>query len=578
MMYERNAKLIQEKYREYLVPAVMSTAALAVAALVDDMMVGSLLGSEPLAGLGACAPVTQLINAVFLVFSVGSATKASIALGERDRERANRLYTTGIWFGFLVSLVFVGVMELIAPFLCGFLGHHNEVLSPYILAYYRPLLFVTPCLFLTLGVAQFMKIDGHPKMASYIAIVANAINLVFDYCFIRYLKLGVTGASASTVCGYLTAILMVVPYLTSKDKSFQRVSLSGNFRSCLKEVFSAGSARFFQKLADFLKRYFLNSLVLAFSGSAGLSVLTACNSLLFFSTSVTNGGSDAFLPIVGSLYGEKDYYGIKQCFYRAVRFVLTGSTVLLFILFLFPAFMGRKFGLAGAKTMEMVPTAFRLLSLAFPLMGLNTVFQTMYNTTGRHKIASAMSFLSEMVYMCFFCLVFGLINPRLLWLCYPASYLTSLFTAFVYVKAVQKREDAKGCLLLKEQQEGAIVADMTISATKEEAVGLSEQVIQQADQLGLNRSQANMVGIAVEETAVSISENTKAGEKIPQIDVLFSREKEERLVIFRSNGVPFNPLGQEEEEMGSGIAVLKRIVKSAEYARQLGFNTIILKI
>ena len=48
-MYNRNAKLIQEKYREYLIPSVLSSAALAVASLVDSMLVGSLLGEESLA-------------------------------------------------------------------------------------------------------------------------------------------------------------------------------------------------------------------------------------------------------------------------------------------------------------------------------------------------------------------------------------------------------------------------------------------------------------------------------------------------------------------------------------------------
>ncbi len=578
-MYKRNAKLIQEKYWQYLGPAVMSAAALAVAALVDNMMVGQLLGAEPLAGIGACSPVIQLVNAVFLVFSIGSSTNASIALGQRDREKANRLYTVGIWFGLFVSLVFVAVMELVGPPLCMLLANNDATLIPYVLDYYRPILFVTPCLFLTLGVAQYMKIDGHPKMASYIAVVANVVNLGFDYCFISkdLLNWGVMGASLSTVCGYVVATCMVVPYLRSKEKSFHRVPLAGSFGSTLKEVFSAGSARFFQKLADFLKRYVLNSLVLFFLGSAGLAVLTVCSCLLFFSTAVTNGGSDAFLPIVGSLYGEKDFYGIRQCLRSAVRFVLSGSMVLLLFLMIFPSFVGKAFGLTGADTAGISEIAFRLLALAFPLMGLNTIIQTVYNTTGRHKIASAISFLSEMVYMCLFCLLFGLIHPQLMWLCYPASYLASLLTAYVYAKHVRKKEGVKGYLLLREPADGTILTDVTIHATKEEAVGLSAQIIAKAHELGLNESQANLLGVAVEETAVSIAENTRARQQIPLIDVLISKDQDEKLLIFRSNGVPFNPLSEEDETIASGIAVLKKIVKSADYARQLGFNTVVLK-
>ena len=106
---------------------------------------------------------------------------------------------------------------------------------------------------------------------------------------------------------------------------------------------------------------------------------------------------------------------------------------------------------------------------------------------------------------------------------------------------------------------------------------MSEQVIHQAARLGLAERQANLLGVAVEETAVAIAENTAAGRQAPLIDVLFSRDGDERLVIFRSNGVPYNPLAQSDDEPASGIAMLKHIVKSAEYARQLGFNTVVLK-
>ena len=584
-MYTRNAKLIQKKYREYLIPSVLSSAALAVASLVDSMLVGSLLGEEALAGVGACSPITALGNAMFLLFIIGGATGASVALGERNTEKANKLYSIGVYFGFLVTAVLAALMELFGEPISYYMCNKDTGLAANMLGYYRPLLWVFPVLFLTHGVSQFMRIDGHPKMASYIAVVANIVNLICDYCFIRFLNMGVAGASASTLAGYLFAIFLVLPWLLKKDKSFKVVNFFGDLKKLLPEIFSAGSSRFSLNFADFLKRFFLNSLVLHFGGKAGLSVLTVCNILQFFVTSITNGGSDAFLPIIGALYGEKDYYGIRECIKSALRFIITGCLILTVILFAVPSFVGGLFGLNGPDTAGIVPVAFRMLALSYPLMGLVTIFQTMYNTTGRHKIASAMSFLSQMVYVCVFFAIFGFINSGLMWVGFPVAHLTTIITAYIYAKYIQKKENIRDVLLLKDPGEGVIYKNVTIRATKEDAVGISRQIMEKACELELDRNMANRLSVAVEELAVMAAENVKDGQETPLIDILFSFDGDEKTVSFRENGTPFNPFAGEtendgmnrEEEKGSSIQVLKSLVRSVEFSRQLGFNVTIIR-
>ncbi|MCR4908711.1 MAG: polysaccharide biosynthesis C-terminal domain-containing protein [Lachnospiraceae bacterium] len=578
-MYVRNAKLIQEKYREYLIPSVLSSAALAVASLVDSMLVGSLLGEKALAGVGACTPITALGNAMFLLFVIGGATSASVAMGERKTDKANKLYSIGICFGCLVMTVLVLLLELLGAPICYYMCYKDAALAANMLGYYRPLLCVFPVLFLTIGISQFMRIDGRPRMASYIAVAANIVNLICDYCFIRFLNMGVAGASASTLTGYIFGIFMVLPWLLKKDKSFKLVNFWGDLKQLLPEVFSGGSSRFSLSFADFLKRFFLNSIILFYAGNPGLSVLTVCNTLQFFVTSVTNGGSEAFLPIVGSLYGEKDYYGIKECVKSALKFILSGCLIMTVILFVSPSLVGKLFGLNSPDTAEIVPIAFRMLALAYPFMGLSTILQTMYNTTGRHRIASAMSFLGQMVYICFFFTIFGWVNTSLLWAGFPASYLATLATAYIYIKHIQKKENIRGFLLLKDPDEGVIYKNVTIEATKEDAAGISAQIIEKAAELGFDKNKANRLSVAVEELAVTAAENVREGQETPLIDILFTFDGDEKTVSFRENGTPFNPLAgeAEDEEKGSNIQVLKSLVRSVDFSRQLGFNTTILR-
>ncbi len=587
-MYSRTGTLIQKKYHEYLLPAVMSAAALAVASLVDSMLVGNLLGPEALAGVGACSPFIALGNAMFLIFSVGGSTCASVALGECDRKKANLCYSTGVYFGFFCVTIIVLIMEAFSPVICSLMCYGNEGLTANMLSYLRPLLFVFPTLFLTLGIAQYMRIDGHPKMGSYIAVGSNAVNLVLDYIFLKYLNMGVTGAGLSTLCGYIFGIFMVLPWLLSKDRSFKAVNPLPELIPTVKEVFSAGSARFFLHLADFGRRFFLNSIVLFHLGDPGLSVLTACNSLVFFSTSITNGGSDAFLPIVGSLMGEKDYFGIRECIKSAVRFVLAGCIVFSLVLFIAPAAIGGLYGLNSGEAGRLAPRAIRILSFSFPFLGLISVLQTNYNTTGRHKISIAISVLSNMVYLSIFVALFGLINKEILWAGFPASYIVSLITVYIYILYIRKKEGLTGFLLLKEPGSDVIIRSVTIEASKETAAGLSEKVQENMSMLSLDPRTANHIAVAVEEMAVSVAERREDRGEKPLIDISFILDKEEKRVSFRENGPLFNPLAEETEEtnegddpetadpLGSSRQVIKSLCKSYDFSRQLGFNTTIL--
>ena len=58
-----------------------------------------------------------------------------------------------------------------------------------------------------LMMVNYLGVENHPELASAYLIAANVINLVLDYIFLRYTPLGITGASLSTVLGFLFAMV-----------------------------------------------------------------------------------------------------------------------------------------------------------------------------------------------------------------------------------------------------------------------------------------------------------------------------------------------------------------------------------
>ena len=72
---------------------------------------------------------------------------------------------------------------------------------------------------------NYLGVENHPELASAYLIAANVINLVLDYIFLRYTPLGITGASLSTVLGFLFAMGIFVLYIRSDKRNLHLILL-----------------------------------------------------------------------------------------------------------------------------------------------------------------------------------------------------------------------------------------------------------------------------------------------------------------------------------------------------------------
>ena len=68
MHMERSTKLVVEKFGRNLLSTLGMVASIAVAAIVDRIMVGNLLGPTELAALNLNSPIICIMNVIFGLF------------------------------------------------------------------------------------------------------------------------------------------------------------------------------------------------------------------------------------------------------------------------------------------------------------------------------------------------------------------------------------------------------------------------------------------------------------------------------------------------------------------------------
>ncbi len=459
-MLQRDGNLITSKFKEYLFPTILTSLAISLASVVDSMIVGNLLGEQELAAVGVTGPIIFCLNTIYILFNIGGISCASVAKGEMNLKKANQMFTLAITLGVLSM---IGLLVLVHVFLAPlslFLAGGDEEFAILVADYLRPLVVAGPFLMFSNGLATFARGDGKPNSSVRIVLIANAVNLIFDYSLIAFFGFGIEGAGLSTTLGYMAGSFVVIPYLLSKERTF-RFTLKGTFARNTIAIIKTGMPKALIQVASLLRSVVLNTLILATLGNLGMSMMTVFLNITMISAIFVGGTSDTLLPIVGVLYGEQDYYGIRVAVRKGAYVLLIACSALLLFFMAFPTVVGNWFGLPD--TGGVFEYALRLYALYLPFQACNLTIQNLYNITERKAMASAMAVLDGLIYVLLFAFICASIQGDLLWLAFALSGLFTLLTILIWGAYVKKKEGVTGILLLKlldtslTQQEASIV-------------------------------------------------------------------------------------------------------------------------
>ena len=104
-----SSKILTKKYRQYLLPSILTTLALALNEFVDCMLVSNLLGSDALAIANLGCPVILLIAACYVLLGSGGSIFYALQLGRWDNKKAGK--------GFVISM---GLSIVCCAIMCSF--------------------------------------------------------------------------------------------------------------------------------------------------------------------------------------------------------------------------------------------------------------------------------------------------------------------------------------------------------------------------------------------------------------------------------------------------------------------------
>ena len=109
---------------QLMIPAVVAQVVNLLYNIVDRIYIGHIegIGASALTGVGLFAPILMLMNAFAMLIGAGGAPRTAIAMGQNDKEQAEKILSNSFTMLLLFSLILTIVFWVGAPTLLRLFG------------------------------------------------------------------------------------------------------------------------------------------------------------------------------------------------------------------------------------------------------------------------------------------------------------------------------------------------------------------------------------------------------------------------------------------------------------------------
>lgn len=404
-------------------PSTVESVLIALISAIDMVMVGS-IGPDAIASVGITNQPKFIILATILSLNVGVTVVVSHRRGEDDREAANRCLSQAWMISAMVSFILSTLGFIFAKEVVVIAGATSEYANMAAL-YFRSIMVGNFFYSMSLTINAAQKGAGNTKIAMKTNLVANIVNLIFNFLLINgiafFPKLGVLGAGIATSLGNFVAFVMSV-ISVSDPLGFLHIKLRQKWsfdKKTLDDLYKISSSAFAEQI--FLRiGFFAYSKTVATLGMVAFATHNVCMNLLNISFSFGDGLSVATSSLVGQSLGAKRK-DLAMIYSKATQRL--GNLVGIILGLIMITFRSQLIGIFSNEV-EIITLGSQIV----PIIALTMFFQiTQVVTYGCLRSAGDVKFTAMLSLISV-----TLIRPILTWvLCFPLGW--GLFGAWLSV-------------------------------------------------------------------------------------------------------------------------------------------------
>ena len=354
--------------------------------IVDRMYIGHIkdVGALALTGVGVCMPLIMIISAFAALVGNGGAPRASIYMGKKDTDTAQKILGNCFSLQIILSIILT-IILLIGnkTFLLAFGASENTI--SYAVNYMNIYALGTIFVQLTLGMNAFITAQGFAKTGMLSVLIGAVANIVLDPVFIFGMNMGVRGAALATIISQTLSCIWVLSFLFGK-KTFLKIKPE-NLRLHAKIILpcvALGSSLFIMQASESIISVCFNSSLLKYGGDIAVGAMTILTSVMQFAMLPLQGLGQGAQPIMSYNYGAKNNDRVRKTFRQLLKVSFGYSIILWAIVMLFPQMFAMMFTSDNAL-LSFTSQALRIYMASMFMFGIQIACQMAFNALGKAK-------------------------------------------------------------------------------------------------------------------------------------------------------------------------------------------------
>ncbi|MGF3182813.1 MATE family efflux transporter [Facklamia sp. P12934] len=291
-------------------PSVLESFFIALAGMIDTMMVGS-LGSYAIAAVGLTTQPKFIALAIFISINIAVSSLVARRRGQKDKMGANSVFLTAMILTLILCLLFSLITVFFASDIIHLAGSQSDT-HPSAVLYYQIIMggMVFNLIAMTINAAQ--RGSGNTKIAFVTNLTSSVLNVFFNYLLIGgkfgFPALGIKGAAIATVLGSVVAMFMSVRSLFKPHSLIQvRYLLKNKVHfdfNVAKTIGKLSSSMYIENLAMRIG-FLATALTAASLGTNTFAIHNAGMNILGLGFSFADGMQVAAVALAGKALGEE---------------------------------------------------------------------------------------------------------------------------------------------------------------------------------------------------------------------------------------------------------------------------------
>ena len=402
--------------------------------IVDRIYIGHIPGDGALAltGVGVCMPIIMIVSAFAALVGNGGAPRATIYMGKKDNDTAERILGNCFTAQIIISAVLTMVLLIWnRDLLLAFGASENTI--DYAVAYMNIYAFGTVFVQITLGMNLFITAQGFAKTGMLSVLLGAVTNIILDPVFIFGFHMGVRGAALATILSQALSCIWVLCFLFGKKTILK---LKKRYMTVKKEILfpclALGSSVFIMQSSESVISVCFNSSLLKYGGDLAVGAMTILTSVMQFAMLPLQGLGQGAQPIISYNYGAGNKERVKGAFWLLLKCSMFYSVLFWAVVMLFPQMF------VGMFTSDAVLAAFtrdalKIYMAVVGLFGIQMACQITFGALGNAKASILVAVMRKFALIYIMPAIFTADKARAVYMAEPvADTLAITFTGFLF--------------------------------------------------------------------------------------------------------------------------------------------------